>query len=197
MIFIIGSFFTFFSMGCNQQEKPNPDGKVQGQDTACLVGRRALDAESRYNSFLQNKFSHPIQLKLAKGYIHEFQDSSSAKDVRNAMGDDFCPSFAFDERTLGAFASLYSKGQIDGFRLYLAKYNKDKSDMECRDQTHYTLILVGTKRYDSASTAWYRDTLIPTSKGADTYTDLDDYSNPCRPSPCPDAVLLSLNPKKS
>ena len=151
--------------------------------------------------------SHPMQKQFADHYARDFQQSAA----RNSMDTDREETFFFGDTTLGAFSALFEKNQIDGFRVYLAKYDpKLLMDAGNLHKHCYTVILVATK--DSITPngdTVHADILIPV-KGKvqkkpgqyisvpDTYLSIQDYSNPCRPDPCSDqnVILAPATTKK-
>ena len=175
--------------GCNQSgasEIPHsavPGGKMT-ETRASRVVKKLTD------TLRPQFFASPIQLETAKRYVTNFTQGDAAKPVRDAMGADMATSFSFDSSTMARFAHMYENGSIDGFRLYLAKYDNNPVDEQAFDKSSYTVVLVGTKI--SKTTNLYTDTLVPVIPGARLYLSLDDYSNPCRPI-CPEAILTSLN----
>ena len=137
-------------------------------------------------------FDHgrPMQKEFADDYVKSFQKSIG----RTSMGSDREETFFFGDTTLGAFSALFEQHQIDGFRLYLAKYDPAiLTDIGNLHKHCYTVILVATKDSITPSgVTLHNDILIPV-KGKiqkqpglyipvpETYLSVQDYSNPCRP----------------
>jgi hypothetical protein len=128
-------------------------------------------------------YSGPMQFDHADHYVTEFQ--KGGKQVRDDMKNDREETFHFDENTLGTFSALFCQNKIDGFRVYLAKYNPtEPNDAANRGKSNYTVILVGTKRVMSPQgQPNYQDVKIPVTTALipGTYLSIQDYSNPCRP----------------
>ena len=168
--------------------------------------KTAQDDYDLYNAAEQkgqaDSFTHgrPMQKDFADDYVKTFQQSVS----RTSMGSDREETFFFGDTTLGAFSALFEQHQIDGFRVYLAKYDpKVVTDAGNQHKHCYTVILVATR--DSITPkgdTLHNDILIPVkgkvqkSPGLyipvpETYLSIQDYSNPCRPPDvCPEALLL-------
>ena len=193
---------------CGDCGNPTATAAMYAPSVTCKNCDRASLNEMRYEEVRYQKFhadslafeskkargltestrSAPIDAEFAREYIH--QVSTRHRALRWLTGKrNFRNSFSFDSVTLGAFASLYCQGKIDGVRAYWAKYDYNADDERARNVKHYTLVLVGTKAYDSAGRTFYRDTLIRGLKRDNIYVSLQDYSNPCRPSPCPGSTL--------
>jgi hypothetical protein len=196
LFFIAGVLLTLF-IGCHSggggQDKPDDGaGRTTAKDSLCLDCNRAQRMVQHFEDSLVQKFhSNMIQFELAQDYIHTFTDSTVSQSVRQNMKDDYCTSFAFDSTTLGTFASLFCKGKIDGFRIYLAKYRNRKDDPYARNKKHFTVILVGTKVNTGLKD--YQDILVPSSSQPNAYLSLQDYSNPCKPI-CPQVDILPTMP---
>lgn len=108
---------------------------------------------------------YPIDSTVASIYIKTFNNKSDP--VREALDadDDSVKSFDYTSKnkTLSNLAVLFNSGKIDGFRIYLAKEGED-----------YGLIIVGTLQG--------KDQIKPIEISGKSYSPLQNYSNPCKPT---------------
>jgi hypothetical protein len=149
--------------------------------------------------------SAPLQLTFAREYVQAFPQGFTSL-ARGTTGGTATPLnavqslntqqmgtfFDFNDTTLEALLDLYKAKQIDGIRVYMAKYTGDRYDFRNAGLSRYTVILVGTKETDGIPV----DQFIRSAINPDLMKSVQDYTNPCTPSPCPagKGALLLQNP---
>lgn len=196
------SIVVIFLAACNQGSQTASQTK-----TDTTVGPEKLAGEKKYDQrfpgifeniretnrklFLDGKrpdtafMSSPLHLFFAKEYVQNF---SKNKPLVSGGAEAMSPYFDFNDTTLQAFSDLYKAGKIDGIRVYMAKYTGNELDFRNAGLTRYTVIMVGTK--DSSGIPV--DQFIPSDKNPDLMVSVQDYTNPCTPSPCPTLVGAKL-----
>ena len=144
--------------------------------------------------------SAPLQLSFAREYVQAFPQGFSSRmsgtngtngpsggpatiqsAAQSLNADQMAPFFDFNDTTLQAFVDLYKAKKIDGIRVYMAKYTGNRLDFRNAGLSRYTVILVGTK--DSSGIPV--DQFIKSARNPDLTESVEDYTNPCTPSPCP------------
>ena len=144
--------------------------------------------------------SFPLHLNFAKDYIQAFPQGFAAHAIARSgtsggtaapqslaqaaqalNADQMGTFFDFNDTTLQAFVDLYKAKKIDGIRVYMAKYTNNRLDVRNAGLSRFTVILVGTK--DSSGIPV--DQFIRSKLNPDLMVSIQDYTNPCTPSPCP------------